>query len=258
MTDPIWLGTWASLLAGLATALGSVPVLFGRRIPDRGRDTLLGVAAGVMLAATFFSLIQPAIALVSERYGSRLAAAALVSAGLAGGALLVWLLEQALANVYRWNGGKTPGRLPIDSVWVFVAAVTLHNVPEGMAVGVGFGAGDGASGTAIAVGIGLQNMPEGLAVALALVAHGHSRWKAFVIAGLTGLIEAPAGFIGAAAVALAQPLLPWALALAAGAMLFVIVQELIPESHRHGYRDEATVGLVAGFIVMLMLDVVFS
>lgn len=255
MTDPIWLGTWASLLAGLATALGSVPVLFGRDIPDRWRDGLLGVAAGVMLAATFFSLIQPAIALFADRHGGRLVAAAAVCAGLAAGALLVLLLERALANAYRWNGA---GGTPIDSVWLFVAAVTLHNVPEGLAVGVGFGAGDVASGTAIAVGIGLQNMPEGLAVALALATHGYGRWKAFAIASLTGLVEPPAGFLGAAAIALSQPLLPWALALAAGAMLFVIVQELIPEAQRHGHRDAATVGLVAGFIVMLMLDVTFS
>jgi len=254
MSDPICLGALASLLAGSAIALGSVPVLFGRNIPDRWRDSLLGVAAGVMLAATFFSLIQPSVVLVEERYGGRGAAATVVAGGLIAGVLLVWLLEKALANAYRWNGAKAP----IDSVWIFVLAVTLHNVPEGLAVGVGFGEGDVARGTTIAIGIGLQNMPEGLAVALALAAHNYSRWKAFVVASLTGLIEAPAGLLGAAAVALSQPLLPWALALAAGAMLFVIVQELIPESYRHGYRDEATLGLVAGFVVMLMLDVAFS
>ena len=257
MAEPIWLGALASLLAGSATVLGSVPVLHGGAVPDRWRDSLLGVAAGVMLAATFFSLIQPAIALFAGRHGNRLLAAAAVSAGLAAGVLLVLLLERALANAYRWNGNRA-GRGPIDSVWLFVAAVTLHNVPEGLAVGVGFGTGDVASGTAIAVGIGLQNMPEGLAVALALVTHGYGRWMSFAIAGLTGLVEAPAGLIGAGAIALSQPLLPWALALAAGAMLFVIVQELIPESHRHGYRDHATVGLVAGFIVMLLLDVAFA
>jgi ZIP family zinc transporter len=257
MSDPIWLGAFASLLAGLATAFGSVPVLFRRNIADRWRDSLLGVAGGVMLAATFFSLIQPAIALVSGRYGSRGVAAVIVAAGLVVGVLLVWLLEKALANAYRWRGNNG-GQAQIDSVWVFVLAVTLHNVPEGLAVGVGFGGGDIANGTAIAVGIGLQNMPEGLAVALALVAHGSSHGKAFAIASLTGLIEAPAGLLGAAAVAWSQPLLPWALALAAGAMLFVIVQELIPESYRHGHRDQATLGLVAGFIVMLMLDVAFS
>ena len=254
MSDPIWLGAWASFVAGSATALGSVPVLFGRNIPARWRDSLLGVAAGVMLAATFFSLLQPAVALAELRHGNRGAAAAVVAAGLIAGVLLVWLLEKALANAYRWNGAKEP----IDSVWIFVLAVTLHNVPEGLAVGVGFGEGDIASGMTIAVGIGLQNMPEGLAVALALVAHNYSRRKAFVIASLTGLIEAPAGLLGAAAVALSQPLLPWALAFAAGAMLFVIVQELIPESYRHGYRDEATLGLVAGFVMMLVLDVTFS
>ena len=209
-----------------------------------------------MLAATFFSLIQPAVALVEGRYGSRGAAAIIVAAGLIFGVLLVWLLEKVLANAYRWRADGAGA--PIDNVWVFVLAVTLHNVPEGLAVGVGFGEGDIASGVAIATGIGLQNMPEGLAVALALVAHNYSRWKAFTIAALTGLIEAPSGLLGAAAVAWSQPLLPWALALAAGAMLFVIVQELIPESYRHGYRDAATLGLVAGFIVMLMLDVAFS
>lgn len=257
MPDPIALGALASLLAGLATAVGALPVLIDREIPDRTRDTLLGIAAGVMLSATFFSLIEPAIALLEVRQASKLIAAVYVSVALAAGAAFVWLLELVLAGVYGWNHGEA-GKARIQKVWLFVTAVTLHNLPEGLAVGVGFGAGDASHGTSVALGIGLQNAPEGLAVALALLTHGYGRWPSFLIAGLTGLVEAPAGLLGAAAVSLSAPLLPWALAGAAGAMLFVISHELIPEAHAHEFKSEATGGLIAGFILMLLLDVAFS
>lgn len=234
--------------------MGALPVLLGRQFPERTRDTLLGVAAGVMLAATFFSLIEPSITLLEARHASRWRAAFAVSAGLALGAAIVWWLERVFASAYGWGSNGTD-KIAIDRVWLFVAAVTLHNLPEGLAVGVAFGGEDRSHGTAIALAIGLQNMPEGLAVALALVAHGYDKHKAFWVAAATGLVEAPAGLLGATAVWLSQPLLPWALAAAAGAMLFVIANELIPQSHAHDYKNEATGGLIAGFILMLLFDV---
>jgi ZIP family zinc transporter len=256
VSDPVLLGTFASLMTALATALGALPVLHRRAIPDAARDALLGIAAGVMLAATFFSLIEPAIEMLQLRHGSRSLAAVYLSMALTAGAASVALLERWLANAYGWDGCGDGA--PIRQVWVFIAAVTLHNIPEGIAVGVGFGSGDMAHGTAIATAIGLQNMPEGLAVALALVSHGYDRRRAFLAAVLTGAVEVPAGLLGAAAVSLFQPILPWAMAAAAGAMLFVVVDELIPEAHSHGHRDAGTGGFIAGFIVMLMLDVALA
>lgn len=254
LTQPVLLGTVASLLAGLATGAGCIPVLAGQTIPDRVRDALLGMAAGVMMAATFFSLIEPAMNLFRQSWGGSWSTAGCLSLGIVLGASIVSSLEWILANAYGWNSGSAD-KLPIEKVWIFVLAVTLHNIPEGLAVGVSFGTGDIAQGISVALGIGLQNMPEGLAVALALVAHGYDRRQAFSIGVLTGLVEPPVGLLGAAAVAVAQPLLPWALAIAAGAMLFVIADEVVPQSHAHGYGAEATGGFIAGFVLMTVLDV---
>jgi len=146
----------------------------------------------------------------------------------------------------------------MKKVWLFIFAITLHNFPEGMAVGVGFGGGDIANGISLAIGIGLQNMPEGLIVALALIAHKYSIRKSFLIASATGLVEPIGGLLGAGIVSVFMPLLPWGLAFAAGAMLFVISDEIIPESHRKGFAKQATFGLMVGFVVMLFLDVVLG
>ena len=137
-------------------------------------------------------------------------------------------------------------------------AITLHNVPEGLAVGVGFGTGDLGPATALAIGIGLQNIPEGLAVAVALLTLGYSRGQAVAVATATGLVEPVGGLIGVVAVTLAEPLLPWGLAFAAGAMIFVISDEIIPETHRHNHQNQATGGLMVGFVLMMFLDVVLG
>jgi zinc transporter, ZIP family len=136
-----------------------------------------------------------------------------------------------------------------------VIAITLHNFPEGLAVGVGYGTGDLGRASALALGIGLQNLPEGLAVAMALAGEGYTRVAAFAVALATGLVEPLGGLIGVSAVTLAQPLLPWGLAFAAGAMIFVISSEIIPETHRKGFKIEGTFGLMTGFVVMMVLDV---
>ena len=143
----------------------------------------------------------------------------------------------------------------LQRVWLFVIAITIHNVPEGLAVGVGFGGGDVANGVTLAIGIGLQNAPEGLAVAVALLGQDYDRRRAFAIAALTGLVEPVGGLLGAGAVEVFEPLLPWALAFAAGAMLYVISHEIIPETHRSGFQNEATAGLTIGLVLMMFLDV---
>jgi len=244
----VWLGFVASLVAGLATGFGALPVLFIKRVSDRLLDVMLGFAAGVMLAATSFSLLVPSIDLGGPW---------VAVLGLLLGAVVLHLIDRFIPHFSPAFGAEgPPSRL--SRTWLFVLAITIHNFPEGLAVGVSFGSGDVAAGLVIATAIGLQNMPEGLAVALPLVREGYSRRKALGYGTLTGLVEPLGGLLGAAIVVISRPLLPWGLAFAAGAMLFVIADEMIPESHRRGYAREATFGLIAGFVIMMLLDVIFG
>jgi ZIP family zinc transporter len=151
-------------------------------------------------------------------------------------------------------GREGPDTETLSRIWLFVLAIAIHNVPEGMAVGVGFAGGDINNGISLATGIGVQNVPEGLAVAVALVAVGYSRMVAFLVAFLTGLAEPIGGLFGSAAAALAAPLLPWTLGFAAGAMLFIISDEIIPETHRGKFPDLSTFALLGGFALMMYLD----
>lgn len=247
-SEIIWLGLIASLAAGLATGAGALPVLFTRRVSDKLLDVMLGFAAGVMLAATSFSLIVPAI---------DLGGAWVAVFGLLLGAIVLHLIDHFVPHFSPAFGAEGPPS-KLSRVWLFVLAITIHNFPEGLAVGVSFGSGEVATGLIVATAIGLQNMPEGLAVALPLLREGYSRGKALWYGTLTGLVEPLGGLLGAAMVTVSRPLLPWGLAFAAGAMLFVIADELIPESHRKGYAREATFGLVAGFVVMMFLDVILA
>jgi ZIP family zinc transporter len=247
-SEIIWLGFGASLLAGLATGAGALPVLFTKRISDRLLDVMLGFSAGVMLAATSFSLIVPAIDLSGP----------LVAVfGIILGALVLHLIDRFVPHFHPILGLEGPPS-KLSRVWLFVLAITIHNFPEGLAVGVSFGGGDVASGLVIAMAIGLQNMPEGLAVSLPLVREGYSRRKSLLYGTLTGLVEPLGGLLGVALISISQPILPWGLAFAAGAMLFVVSDEMIPESHRKGFEREATFGVIAGFVVMMLLDCMFS
>ena len=244
----VWLGSMASLVAGLATGFGALPVLFTKRVSDKLLDVMLGFAAGVMLAATSFSLLVPSI----DVGGPWVAVV-----GLLLGAVVLHLIDRSIPHFSPALGAEgPPSRLA--RIWLFVLAITIHNFPEGLAVGVSFGSGDVATGFVIATAIGLQNMPEGLAVALPLLREGYSRRKALGYGTLTGLVEPLGGLLGAAIVVISRPLLPWGLAFAAGAMLFVIADEIIPESHKKGYQREATFGLIAGFVIMMLLDVIFG
>jgi len=244
----IWLGSVASLAAGLATGAGALPVLFTKKVSDKLLDVMLGFSAGVMLAATSFSLIVPAIDLSGPW---------IAVFGIILGAFVLHLIDRLVPHFHPVLGAEgPPSRL--SRVWLFVLAITIHNFPEGLAVGVSFGIGDIAAGLVIATAIGLQNMPEGLAVALPLLREGYSRRKSLWYATLTGLVEPIGGLLGIILVSVFHPILPWGLSFAAGAMLFVISDEIIPESHRKGFEREATFGLIVGFVLMMLLDCLFT
>jgi ZIP family zinc transporter len=256
-------GFAGSLAAGAATGLGTLPVfLLNRSAAERQEALFLSFAAGVMLGACFFSLLIPALASAQALGFGKTAATLIAILGLLSGAGAICLVHQLLPHEHFHtgpDGAVATARMRARRVWLFVAAITLHNLPEGLAVGVSFGSGDLAAGAKVATGIGLQNMPEGLAVAASLAASlGYARWKAAAIATLTGLVEPVAGLAGAAAIAAAQVLLPWGLAFAAGAMLFVISREIIPETHRVGRGNVITATLLLGLCVMMFLDIVLS
>lgn len=244
----IYIGFIASLLAGLATGAGALPIILVRKVPDSILDILLGFAAGVMLSATAFSLLIPAIELSGSLISS-------VNFGI--GALTIHLIDRFVPHLHPVAGAEgPPSRLA--RVWLMIIAITIHNFPEGLAVGVSFGTGDIASGLIIATAIGLQNMPEGLAVALPLLRERYSAFKAIGYAALTGLVEPLGGLLGLALVSVSHSFLPFGLAFAAGAMLFVVTDEMVPESHKKGFGREATFGLVVGFIIMMLLDSLFK
>lgn len=244
-------GVLASTLAGLATGLGALPALFVKKVPDKVLNTLLGGAAGVMLAATSFSLIVPGIESGTRLWG--VWGVAVVAGGILLGAVVLDQIDRRLPHEHFFKGVEGPSS-HMKRIWLFVIAITIHNFPEGLAVGVGFGGGDFGAGTSLAIGIGLQNMPEGLAVAFPLIALGYSRWKAVGIALATGLVEPVGGLLGVGAVTLFEPMLPIGLAFAAGAMLFVISDEIIPETHSKGKSRSATFGVMVGFVVMMAMD----
>ncbi|MCB1755639.1 MAG: ZIP family metal transporter [Gammaproteobacteria bacterium] len=250
----IWMGVAGSLGAGLMTGVGALGVFLVRKLSDKLEDGLLSFAAGVMLAASFFSLILPAINYGETYYGGEKLAVLIVSFAILAGAVGLFLLHRYLPHEHFLSGHEGPDTETISRIWLFVIAITLHNFPEGMAVGVGFAGGDINNGMSLATGIGLQNIPEGFAVAVSLLAIGYSRLKAFSVAFLTGLAEPLGGLFGSAIVSVSGPLMPIALALAAGAMLFIISDEIIPETHRRGFESLATFSLLAGFVCMMYLD----
>ena len=244
----IQIGFAASLLAGLATGAGALPALLGKQFSDDSMDVMLGFAAGVMLAATAFSLLVPSINL-----GGPFTAVT----GLIIGAVALHFIDHLVPHFHPVAGPEGPPSR-ISRLWLFIIAMTIHNFPEGLAVGVSFGAGDIAAGFVVATAIGLQNAPEGLAVALPLLRENYSKRKAIWYATLTGLVEPLGGLLGLALVSFAHSILPWGLAFAAGAMLFVVVDEMVPESHQKGFGRKATFGLISGFAIMMFLDSLFA
>ncbi len=248
------LGMLGGLAGFAATAIGALPALFLRNLSNRTEDTLLGLAAGMMLAASSFSLLLPGLEAGEQLTGSALLGGASVVFGLFLGVLLMLGLDQFTPHEHPRGGPCGPGCERIGRVWLFVFAIALHNLPEGMAIGVSFAQGDLAVGLPLTSAIALQDIPEGLAVAFALRAAGLGTGRAVLIAAATGLMEPIGAVLGiglASGLAIAYPI---GLGLAAGAMIFVVSHEVIPETHRNGHQTPATIGLMAGFALMMVLD----
>jgi ZIP family zinc transporter len=259
--SPIAQALLAALFTWGVTALGAAAVFFVADVSQRTLDTALGFTAGVMIAASFWSLLAPSI-LMAEQMGMISWLPALV--GFLMGGVFLRLADRVLPHLHLFKplreaeGVKTGWHKSV----LLVLAITLHNIPEGLAIGVAFGAVsagyEGATlgaAMALAIGIGLQNCPEGIAVSVPLRREGLSRFRSWWYGQLSAAVEPVAAVIGAAAVTLMQPLLPYALAFAAGAMIFVVVEEVVPESQSGGNTDQATVGAMVGFAVMMTLDV---
>jgi len=241
--------------AGLAgTALGALPALALRRLPQRIEDVLLGLAAGMMLAASSFSLLLPGLEAGAEVLGSKPLGAALVVLGLALGVLLMLGLDKFTPHEHEGSGPCGAGHERCGRIWLFVFAIALHNLPEGMAIGVAFAQGDLAVGLPLTTAIALQDIPEGLAVALALRSVGFSSFVAVSAAALSGLLEPLGALLGVGLASGFAAAYPVGLGLAAGAMIFVVSHEVIPETHRNGHQTAATLGLMAGFALMMVLD----
>jgi ZIP family zinc transporter len=251
---------FGGLVAALATALGCVPALVSGTLSQRVQDTLFGFGAGVMLAASAFSLIIPGLESARAQGlggGGPWAAGTVIGASILLGAAVLLLLDGLLPHEHFIKGREGldgPAARKLRRTWLFVFAIALHNLPEGLAIGVAYAAGNVPAADALAMGIAIQDVPEGLVVAMALLAAGYRRGLAVTLGAASGLLEPAMAVLGAAVVGWSAALLPWGLGLAAGAMLFVISHEIIPESHGKGHEAFATTGLMLGFVLMMVLD----
>ena len=251
-----------ALLGGLAgfiaTTIGALPALFMRGLPQRLEDSLLGLAAGMMLAASAFSLLLPGLEAAAQITASKALGAGVVVFGMSIGVLLMLGLDAFTPHQHESTGPCGPGTDRCNRVWLFVFAIALHNLPEGMAIGVSFSQADMAVGLPLTSAIALQDIPEGLAVALAMRSAGYSSRLAVAVSAASGLLEPIGALLGvglSSGTALAYPA---GLGLAAGAMIFVVSHEVIPETHRNGHQTPATLGLMAGFALMMVLDTSLS
>jgi ZIP family zinc transporter len=246
--DPITTALLASLAAGLATGVGALPALLFKSPSERLFDAMLGFAAGVMIAASMFGLLVPAF-----RLGG-------IPITILGSIIGIAFLDRAnllIPHLHRLRGTEGPPA-GLRRIWLLLLAMVIHNIPEGLAVGVSFGQEEFSAGLTIAIGIGLQNLPEGLAIAFPLMREGYTRWRAVTYATLAGLVEPVVALVGITLVTVARSLLPIGLAFAAGAMLFVVLHEIIPESHRRGHQREATLSTLLGILVMVTIAYLVS
>ena len=241
------------------TALGASVVFFTRTVNQRLLDGMMGFAAGVMIAASFWSLLVPAITMAEMAGFLPWFPAA---AGFAAGWIFLWALHLLIPHLHIGFAEAEGPKSSLNRTTLLVIAITLHNIPEGLAIGVAFGAIIGgvssaalAGAFALVIGIGIQNFPEGLAISMPLRREGMSRLRSFWYGQLSAIVEPIAALAGAAAVIVARPVLPYALAFAAGAMVFVVVEEVLPESQVHGYDAQSIGGFLIGFLVMMILDV---
>jgi ZIP family zinc transporter len=260
--DPVLAALIATTFTWLVTAAGASLVFFFKTIHRGVLDGMLGFTGGVMVAASFWSLLMPSIEM-SVKYFPNMAWMP-AAVGFLTGALFLFFLDKWMPHLHiNFSENESEGvKTQLHRTTLLVLAITLHNIPEGLAGGVLFGAAahgmEGATiagAVALAIGIGIQNFPEGFAVAMPLRRAGASRFKSFWYGQLSAIVEPIAGVIGAVAVVYMEPLLPFALAFAAGAMIFVVVEEVIPETQRDKYTDVAVLGFIGGFVVMMILDV---
>lgn len=264
ITDPIVLTAIATAFTWGMTASGAAMVFIFKTINKSVLNVMLGFAAGVMVAASFWSLLAPAIEMSAGRY---IPPWLIVSIGFLSGSGFLYLADRLMPHIHFFaKNGEVEG---IPTAWhrsiLLVLSITLHNIPEGLAVGVAFGAAAQGAGdmtfvsaAVVALGIGIQNFPEGAAVSIPLRREGLSRWKSFMYGQASAIVEPIAGLVGVIMVDRMQAILPYALAFAAGAMIYVVVEELIPEAQTgdsHGSADRATLGFIVGFTIMMILDV---
>ncbi len=259
--SPITQALIGTTFTWFVTALGAAMVFFFKKIDRKVLDGMLGCAAGVMIAASFWSLLAPAIEMVEADGGIPWVPPLI---GFLSGGIFLWCADKLLPHLHP--GFPAKDAEGIKTGWqrsvLLVLAITLHNIPEGLAVGVAFGAAAAGHSSAtvgaaiaLAIGIGIQNFPEGAAVSVPLRREGLSRTKSFLYGQASGIVEPIAGVIGAAAVLFMQPILPYALSFAAGAMIYVVAEELIPESQAERHSDIPTIGVMLGFAIMMTLDV---
>ncbi len=257
--SPVTMAFFATMFTWAMTALGAGMVFFFKQINKKVLNVMLGFAAGVMIAASFWSLLAPAIEMAEESGVPGYVPA--VAGFLLGGGFL-WAVDKFMPHMHLGAKESEGPKTSLQRSILLVLAITLHNIPEGMAVGVAFGAA--ASGSAVAsvtgaialaIGIGLQNLPEGAAVSIPLRREGLSRTKSFLYGQASGIVEPLAGVLGAALVLKMQPFLPYALSFAAGAMIYVVVEELIPEAQTGEDTDSSSIGVMFGFALMMLLDV---
>lgn len=259
---PIWSALLATTFTWLLTASGAAVVFLFRSMHRGVLDGMLGFTGGVMIAASFWSLLNPAIEMSETLYPSMKWMPAAV--GFLAGAMFIFFLDRYMPHLHiNFGLEESEGvKTKLRKTTLLILAITLHNIPEGLAVGVLFGAAaEGMAGAsvaaavALAIGIGIQNFPEGIAVSMPLRRQGVTRFRSFWYGQLSAIVEPVAGVVGALAVIYMQPILPFALAFAAGAMIYVVVEEVIPETQRDKYTDVAVLGFIGGFLVMMILDV---
>lgn len=263
--DPILQALLATLFTWFLTALGAATVFLFKKINRKILDGMLGFAAGVMISASYWSLLAPSIE-ISKEINTGLFIWLPTIIGFLIGAIFLWFLDRIIPHLHLYTeGGKIDGpKTTWHKSMLLILAVTLHNIPEGLAIGVAFGAikygipiASLSGAISLAIGIGLQNFPEGMAVSMPLRSEGMSRLKSFWYGQLSGIVEPIASIIGAAMVLISMSILPYALSFAAGAMIFIVIEELIPESQMHGNIDFTTLSTIFGFIIMMILDIAF-
>ena len=254
MTTAVSLALTAGMAGFVATSLGALPALTLGKLPAKIEDSMLGFAAGMMLAASVFSLIIPGIQAGTAINNSKIFGLGLVVLGIGLGVLLMLGLDQFTPHKHETLGEFGPGHQQYGRVWLFVFAIALHNLPEGMAMGVSFSRADMSVGLPLSTAIAIQDIPEGLAVALSLRNAAIRPITAVLVAALSGLLEPIGALLGVTMASGMPAAYPIGLGLAAGAMLFVVSHEVIPETHRNGHQTYATIGLMCGFVTMMVLD----